>query len=334
MNLAFRRMPSQLPWLAGAAGLVLGFGATAGLEWLGSEAVLAAPAPAPTPILFPWNSDADADGLDDTYELVLGTDPTVADTDGDGYFDLIEFVAQSDPHFAGSVPAARSASRSVVYQKDAWTMRFAFLVYEPSGLSQNVTDRWGLIYRDGWEDASGVLHAVRTERTFAHLGQNVNGKVFEVGYNVPLGLLSSQDPNYLGWHFYFSAGWGSNVLSGVFNLRKVQGMLVETLYFPQWLGSGTGGGNPPLSAAFASFRPFDVQTAETQAWQRNRACFLYLSTTPYQQRETGLAWFPVQNAFCEPSSFAYCAPGCNQSAWSLQNNQAVRVLDPFALAGL
>lgn len=42
-------------------------------------------------------ADADADGLSDTAELILGTDPRVADSDGDGLADGAEFLAQSNP---------------------------------------------------------------------------------------------------------------------------------------------------------------------------------------------------------------------------------------------
>ena len=41
--------------------------------------------------------DSDFDGLFDTYETYLGTDPNVADTDGDGLNDGQEVTAGTDP---------------------------------------------------------------------------------------------------------------------------------------------------------------------------------------------------------------------------------------------
>lgn len=280
-----------------------------------------------------WGQDSDGDGLQDTCERVLGMDPFQSDTDGDGFSDLYEFTAFGDPHSSASAPSTTSFTRPYAYQLDASTIRFSFFIFEPSGRSQTVLDRWGLIYRERWEDASPLLPMVRFQRRFDQLGSAApaGAAVFEVGYNTPRNLFTHQDPNYLGWHLYFSANWGPAVVHGVFNLRQVHGLLVETV-FATTPPSGGGGGQ--LGASFATFRPFDAGVAEASAWQRNRACMLFLSSSAYQQRETGLAWFPVRAASCEPMSFAFCAPGCTSTEWSIQNSQAVRVLDPFALAGL
>jgi hypothetical protein len=286
---------------------------------------------APTAAIAQWTEDQDGDGLYDNSEQLLGTDPLVVDSDGDGCSDLYEVSSFADPLNSTSVPAAGRFVRPFTYQLDAATIRFSFLIFEPAGQAETVIDRWGLIYRDRWEDASPFLPIVRFQRRIDTLGTQApsGSAVFEVGYNTPRILFYDQDPNYLGWHLYFSANWGSSVVHGVFNLRLVRGQLVETLF-----ASTPGGGGGQLGASFATFRPFDATGAEAATWQRNRACVLYLSNAPYHQQETGLAWFPVRSASCEPMGNAYCAPGCATTEWSVQNNQAVRLLDPFALAGL
>ena len=38
----------------------------------------------------PWNNDTDADGLRDDYEIMIGTNPTLADTDADGFIDSLD----------------------------------------------------------------------------------------------------------------------------------------------------------------------------------------------------------------------------------------------------
>ncbi|MCW8831249.1 MAG: hypothetical protein OQK32_06995 [Gammaproteobacteria bacterium] len=53
--------------------------------------------------------DDDNDGLDDTYELVLGTDPLIIDTDNDGFTDGEEVIAGTDPLDINSMPAFSDA---------------------------------------------------------------------------------------------------------------------------------------------------------------------------------------------------------------------------------
>jgi subtilisin-like proprotein convertase family protein len=57
----------------------------------------------------PDNADTDGDGLEDGAEVVLGTDPTVSDTDGDGYSDGEEVDEGTSPTSAADVPVAGSS---------------------------------------------------------------------------------------------------------------------------------------------------------------------------------------------------------------------------------
>ena len=54
--------------------------------------------------------DTDGDGLTDTEETALGTDPNVADTDGDGFSDGQEVAAKTDPLSQSSQLAAVGVS--------------------------------------------------------------------------------------------------------------------------------------------------------------------------------------------------------------------------------
>ena len=51
----------------------------------------------------PENPDSDADGLLDGEEDDFGSDPTARDSDGDGYSDFSEFQVGTDPNDAGDV---------------------------------------------------------------------------------------------------------------------------------------------------------------------------------------------------------------------------------------
>ena len=50
-------------------------------------------------IYIPFVTDTDSDGLDDTFELAIGTDPTLWDTDGDGINDGQELGYDGDESF-------------------------------------------------------------------------------------------------------------------------------------------------------------------------------------------------------------------------------------------
>ncbi len=52
-------------------------------------------------------SHSDGDGLCDSDELLMGTDPYKADTDGDGYPDGLELTLGSDPLDPNSLPDIR-----------------------------------------------------------------------------------------------------------------------------------------------------------------------------------------------------------------------------------
>lgn len=49
-------------------------------------------------------TDSDGDGLTDSEEAALGTDPLAADTDGDGWDDLAEVDGNTDPTVASDHP--------------------------------------------------------------------------------------------------------------------------------------------------------------------------------------------------------------------------------------
>jgi hypothetical protein len=57
----------------------------------------------------PENADSDGDGLEDGAEVALGTDPTASDTDGDGYTDGEEVDEGTSPTSAADAPVAGSS---------------------------------------------------------------------------------------------------------------------------------------------------------------------------------------------------------------------------------
>jgi hypothetical protein len=56
------------------------------------------------------NGDADGDGINNSFELIVGTDPSKTDTDGDGFADFDELHVGTDPLSGDSNPTIGSSS--------------------------------------------------------------------------------------------------------------------------------------------------------------------------------------------------------------------------------
>lgn len=109
--------------------------------------------------------DSDSDGINDSREILNGTDPNDPDTDNDGYSDGAESEAGSDPLDPASVP------RPVTYEDffalanndsdaDGWSDLIEYIVkyLEINGEVQESTDRNGDGLKDLPEEIVG-LHA-------------------------------------------------------------------------------------------------------------------------------------------------------------------------------
>lgn len=84
----------------------------------GAGYTAACPAGTTTMIGYAYPStDTDADGLPDSFEYVVGTNPNAADSDGDGIADAVEFplagIPVSDP-CAGGTLGARNCGADVI----------------------------------------------------------------------------------------------------------------------------------------------------------------------------------------------------------------------------
>ncbi|HUF61167.1 MAG TPA: thrombospondin type 3 repeat-containing protein [Verrucomicrobiales bacterium] len=91
------------------------------------------------------DEDRDGDGLTDSEELELGTDPDNSDTDGDGISDGVEVAAGSDPlDPASRFQITRIALSGGVNVELEWTSAEGIL-YAVEGSATQEADAWQVI---------------------------------------------------------------------------------------------------------------------------------------------------------------------------------------------
>lgn len=115
--------------------------------------------PVPTPC---DSDDEDCDGLSDSVESILGTDPSLEDTDGDGLSDYDEFIAGTDPLVSDSDSDGLTDSEEETEGTDALDSdsdddgltdgdEVDSTITDPAS---NDTD--GDLFTDGFEDSEGT----------------------------------------------------------------------------------------------------------------------------------------------------------------------------------
>ena len=130
------RSPCRSPWallLPAAALSVAGW--AVGTRW------------EPTPLKAqPWNgTDTDQDGLPDSQEVVLGTNPLLADSDHDGYGDGEEFALKTDPMNFADTPRGLSLSIGMVARGEGSRTKIFTAILDPDGSMANNRIRFGVL---------------------------------------------------------------------------------------------------------------------------------------------------------------------------------------------
>jgi len=130
------RSPCRSPWALLLPASVLSIaGWAVGTSW------------EPTPLkAYTWNgTDTDQDGLPDSQEVVLGTDPLSADTDHDGYGDGEEFALQTNPLSFADVPRGLTLSIGMVARGEGSKIKVFTAILDPDGSMANNTIRFGAL---------------------------------------------------------------------------------------------------------------------------------------------------------------------------------------------
>ena len=141
----------------------------------------------PTPLkASAWNGiDTDQDGIPDSQEVVLGTDPLSADTDHDGYGDCEEFALQTDPTNFDDTPRHLALSIGMVARGEGSRIKIFTAILDPDGSMANNTIRFGALL-----DGNLVSLDFNVQRG-SHTGNSagvMGGPLFLMEFEVPRGI--------------------------------------------------------------------------------------------------------------------------------------------------
>ena len=105
--------------------------------------------------------DSDGDGLADTQEFLLGTNPDLRDTDGDGYHDIEEVARRSDPNLATSVPSSTPLSVALYSYVEFGFLNMHTAVYVDDGDTSGLDFEFGVVINGTAIPGEGSIRCCR-----------------------------------------------------------------------------------------------------------------------------------------------------------------------------
>lgn len=273
---------------------------------------------------FGTSIDTDGDGLDDTFELILGTSPFEIDSDFDQYTDSEEIARQSDPRDGDSLPLVDELSigQSAFVAGDEF--RLVTLIYVPNANTDwSAMDlRLGLHTSAGTFELSPAIYAPFTTLTFVPTA--VPGSLgLRLESTVPLATFE-----YVT-NFAFVATITNQVgtpptSAAATNLSWVAGALAVVEPSSTSVVAPRNYSPSPGSGPLLSVRPIVVPDDVPPAFTAGEICLQSTTEVGYVD---GVVELLVDTSSCEPAD-AYCAPTC-----AFEAGTSKEIVDPLALIG-
>jgi hypothetical protein len=268
--------------------------------------------------------DTDNDGLDDTFELILGTSPFEIDTDFDLFTDSEEIARHSDPRDAGSFPLANALSigQSAFVAGDEF--RLVTLIYVPYAIANwSAMDlRLGLHTSAGTIELPPDIYAPFTTLTIVPTA--MPGSIgLRLESSVPVATFA-----YVT-NFAFIATITDQVGSApkgaaATNLAWIAGVLAVVEPTSSSVVAPRNYSPNPGSGPLLSVRPIVVAEDVPPAFTSGEICLQSTTEVGYVD---GVVELLVDSSNCEPAD-AYCAPTCAFEAGTTKE-----IVDPLALIG-
>ena len=272
------RSSSWLSALVIAAGIG-GIGAAIGL---GGPRTLAASTGGNCP-------DADADGLIDVQEDILGTYPDNADSDEDGYSDLEEIARASDPLDPAALPEDHDLSIGLTARSENGVITLVAPIYAKTGSFGQIDLEFGIVFPDGsrYELLPVLYLPVISGGVFSPQKQNYRMLVLEMPFPASLVM-----------------GFGSLSLYGVVeDPLTSSGASAAALNLLDFSGVTVMAQNPPAGGAGVIYAPIVPDSEIPPSWSSGQICWHEASPVGMVGSSTA---YEVTKGSCE-SSDTYCS---------------------------
>lgn len=255
--------------------------------------------------------DQDADGLPDSQELVMGTNPLLTDSDNDSYSDLEEFARQSDPNDSSSHPSAERAAVGLTSREEDGVFYLSTAFYLEDSLLDGGDIQVGLML-DGDLVHFPINVLIGQATISTHVGADSDDTIILIQSPLPVETIYDLGEVSL-WSTVTPPGTEEPVSSDALNVVADEEREV-LLEFTLVDGPPPGG----------MYKPLTVPAEIPASWNSGQIC---IQASVNVGNIGPVVQHIVEAASCVEAD-AFCSPSCSNLAGS-----SMQVVDPIALLG-
>lgn len=271
------------------------------------------------------STDADADGLVDRQESILGTSSARADTDRDGFSDLEEFARKTSPLFDEWRPTVNRLSVGMTAHGADGKVKVVLAVY------CKLAEFEGLRMTVGAQVGGRVLNLTGSRLLASsemHIMPAQDPRSLIATLEIPV---SPNCVRRVGEATFFAAvaGHGSNVATtaDTAELRFMDGMITLVQKDPTFSLNSTTGHTAASGGGGTVFRPLPLDEEEEipSSWSEDQICAQRSSPVG---ASGAVVTQEVVAAECQEGWDSSCPPSCSSSVGSTHTT-----VDPMVLIG-
>jgi len=259
----------------------------------------------PTPLLALPSTGVDTagDGLPDSQEVILGTDPLSPDTDHDGYGDGEELALQTYPGDSSSVPRGLALSIGMTARGEGNRIKIFTAILDTDGSVADNTIRFGAL-------VAGSVVPLNFDRmpgvTSGHAVGTKGGRLFLMEFEVPRGAFKS---NKAITYFAVVGSPGSTAYASAdkIDIFKQDGVVIlRHILTSPGVSMDPGTSQTPGTTIHQPIPP-DGDGGIPIGWEPGQVCF---QETAIVGSSGSIVTHEVISADCEDGWDTYCATDC------------------------